>query len=97
MSKETCGHGESDKSLMALVESFIIYVNHMIVIPRYQFEGKPVKPDNGVRRSILASHQQNLGTHVFLLLFMEREIEVIEPSFSKCKVLQSFPGIWTDY
>ena len=49
-----------------------------------QFEGLPVKTDNGVRRPFRSSHQRKfLGVHIFLLHFTERKIEEFGALFFK--------------
>ena len=69
-------------------------LNILVLFSFHQFEGLPVKTDNGVRRPIRSSHQRKfLGVHNFLLYFTERKIEDMEPHFLKCKVSQSPPGI----
>ena len=69
-------------------------LNILVLFSFYQFEGLPVKTDNGVRRPIRSSHQRKfLGVHIFLLSFTERKIEYIEPYFLKFKVPQSSPRI----
>ena len=69
-------------------------LNILVLFSFHQFEGLPVKTDNGVCRPIRSSHQRKfLGVHIFLLHFTERKIEDMEPCFLKCKVSQSPPGI----
>ena len=69
-------------------------LNILVLFSLHQFEGLPVKTDNGVCRPISSSHHRKfLGVHIFLLHFTERKIEDMEPCFLKCKVSQSPPGI----
>ena len=73
-------------------------LNILALFSFHQFEGLPVKTDNGVRRPIRSSHQRKfLGVHIFLLHFTERKIEDMEPYFLKCEVSLSFPGIQIIY
>ena len=61
MPEETCGFGESDRTIMAFVESFFFSLivrslpedlKILVLFSFHQFEGLPVKTDNGVRRPI---------------------------------------------
>ena len=107
MPEETCGYGESDRTTMVFVESFFFSLivrslsgdlNILVLFSFHQFEGLPVKTDNGVCRPIRSSHQRKfLGVHIFLLHFTERKIEDMEPNFLKCEVSLSFPGIQIIY
>ena len=106
MPEKTCGHGESDRTIMVFVEFFFSLIvrslpgdlNVLVLFSFHQFEELPVKTDNGVRGPIRSSHQRKfLGVHIFLLRFMERKIEDMEYYFLKCEVSLSFPGIQIIY
>ena len=96
MPDETCGHGKSDRTIMAFAESFIFSfivrslpgdLNVLVLFSLHWSEGLPVKTDNGVRMPIRPSHQRKfLGVYIFLFLFTESIIENMESYFSKYNV-----------
>ena len=89
---ETCGHGKSDRTIMAFVESFIFSfivrslpgdLNVLVLFSFHLSEGLPVKTDNGVHKPIRSSHQRKFqGVYIFLFLFTESIIENMETYFS---------------